>query len=130
MLDPILANHLVLNGVIHCLPFLVQWMHDPDSLISVTDTQLKSAGIKSEQDRYNVLKALELYKEERLCAIQKLADFNPPSEPSAPVEEASALPEMPTSSEVVGDDTTLPKGIIETECVICMEEAVGLFYFI
>lgn len=45
VLDPILANHLVLNGVVHCLPFLVQWMHDPDSLLSVTDSQLKGVRI-------------------------------------------------------------------------------------
>lgn len=124
VLDPVLANHLVLNGVVHCLPFLAQWMHDPDALINVTHAQLKAAGIRSDQDSYNVLRALELYAEERECAIQKLSCFNPPNLPSAPIEEASALPEPSTSSvAVLETDENIPKGIIETECVICMEAA-------
>ncbi|XP_052122220.1 E3 ubiquitin-protein ligase LRSAM1 isoform X3 [Frankliniella occidentalis] len=124
VLDPLLANHLVLNGVVHCLPFLAQWMHDPDALINVTHAQLKAAGIRSDQDSYNVLRALELYAEERECAIQKLSCFNPPNLPSAPIEEASALPEPSTSSvAVLETDENIPKGIIETECVICMEAA-------
>ncbi|XP_034255131.1 E3 ubiquitin-protein ligase LRSAM1-like isoform X2 [Thrips palmi] len=124
VLDPILANHLVLNGVVHCLPFLVQWMHDPDSLLSVTDSQLKVAGIRSEEDRQKVLRALKLYVEERECAILKLSDFHPSNLPSAPVEEASAMPQAPSTSGVLEEaDFNVPKSIIETECVICMESA-------
>ncbi|KAK3932095.1 E3 ubiquitin-protein ligase LRSAM1 [Frankliniella fusca] len=131
VLDPLLANHLVLNGAVHCLPFLAQWMHDSDSLVNVTDAQLKAAGIRSEQDRCSVLRALKLFAEERECAIHKLSDFNSPNLPTAPVEEASALPEPSTSSEAVSETAdNIPKGIIETECVICMETAVSILVWI
>jgi hypothetical protein len=40
-LDPLLANHLVLAGVIHCLPFLAKWVQSPQALQDVTDTVLK-----------------------------------------------------------------------------------------
>ncbi|KAJ1525284.1 hypothetical protein ONE63_010107 [Megalurothrips usitatus] len=122
VLDPLLANHLVLNGAVHCLPFLAQWIYDPDALLHVSDSQLKEAGIRSEDDRKNVLRALELYAEERECAMRKMADFNEPSRPSAPVEEAVALPVIPSSSATgLESDSNMTRGSIETECVICME---------
>jgi hypothetical protein len=40
-LDPLLANHLVLAGAIHCLPFLAKWVQSPQALQDVTDTMLK-----------------------------------------------------------------------------------------
>jgi hypothetical protein len=40
-LDPLLAHHLVLAGVIHCLPFLARWVNSTQALENVTDTMLK-----------------------------------------------------------------------------------------
>ena len=71
------------------------------------------------------MRALELYAEERECATKKLSEFTSPCQPSVPVEEASALPEP--SSSVIDHETEIngAQGIIETECVICMEAAVS-----
>lgn len=66
--------------------------------------------------------------EERECALLKLSDFHPSNPPSAPVEEASALPQPASSSGVEEEaDFNVPKSIIETECVICMESAVSTY---
>lgn len=71
------------------------------------------------------MRALKLYAEERDCATKKLSDFSLPCQLSPPVEEASALPEPSSSAVELETDINIPQGIIETECVICMETAVS-----
>jgi hypothetical protein len=48
-LDPLLAHHLVLAGVIHCLPFLAKWVNSTQALENVTDTMLKEVSIRYER---------------------------------------------------------------------------------
>jgi hypothetical protein len=44
MLDPLLAHHLILSGVIHCLPFLARWVHSTQALEGVTESMLQQVG--------------------------------------------------------------------------------------
>jgi len=43
-LDPLLAHHLVVAGVIHCLPFLAGWVQSTRALEGVTDSTLQQVG--------------------------------------------------------------------------------------
>nr|CAD7258348.1 unnamed protein product [Timema shepardi] len=42
-LDPMLAQHLVVHGAIHCLPFLAQWAYSTQDLHQLNDHKLREA---------------------------------------------------------------------------------------
>nr|CAD7193539.1 unnamed protein product [Timema douglasi] len=42
-LDPMLAQHLVVHGAIHCLPFLAQWVYSAQDLHQLNDHKLREA---------------------------------------------------------------------------------------
>lgn len=72
------------------------------------------SGIKSTEDRQNVLKAINLY-------LQGKDDAD---EPSAP--PLSDFPSAPELSEV--ENLNLSFDLLNNECVICMDEEVSILY--
>ncbi|CAH1994126.1 unnamed protein product [Acanthoscelides obtectus] len=103
-IDPSLAHALLVNGVIHCLPFLAKLTQSQYDLSEVTDHDLFEAGLNSGNDRRRILDAFQMYKKEK-----HLSDNS--NIPSAPplLDEASAPP-----AEEISAITTV-------ECVICLD---------
>nr|CAH7727914.1 unnamed protein product [Callosobruchus chinensis] len=103
-IDPSLAQALLVNGVIHCLPFLAKLTQSQYNLTEVTDCDLFEAGLNSGNDRRRILDAFHMYGKEKQLDEQS----NIPSAPSL-LDEASAPP-----PEEISTFTTV-------ECVICLD---------
>lgn len=98
--------------MVHCLPFLSKiWHSKGKDLSSVTDDDLRSAGISLTTDRSNIL-----------LSIQQFLDNESSVVASAPIvrsESASGDDQLPTNRK---DETNE----FLAECVICMENSVRL----
>ncbi|VEN42043.1 unnamed protein product [Callosobruchus maculatus] len=103
-IDPSLAQALLVNGVIHCLPFLAKLTQSQYNLTEVTDSNLSDAGLNSGNDRRRILDAFHMYGKEKQLNKQS----NIPSAPPL-LDEASAPP-----PEEINTFTTV-------ECVICLD---------
>lgn len=115
-LDPVFANYLLQEGVIHCLPFLAKYLFSGESLLNITHDNLKESGVSLTSDRESILKALKLYVNEKSqnCNV---ADLNSKSEnPSAPPLETKQ-----NCSGILNVDEKESTNV-EGECVICMDE--------
>lgn len=114
-LDPLFANYLLQEGVIHCLPFLVKFLFTDESLLNVTLDRLKENGVSLSSDREGIIRAIEYYASDKSkninCGISQTISL----EPSAPVQD---LAEEKTCTGVV---STTEEGSTESECVICMD---------
>lgn len=115
-LDPVFANYLLQEGVIHCLPFLAKYLFSGESLLNITHENLKESGVSLTSDRESILKALKLYVNEKSQNCND-ADLNSKSEnPSAP-----PLDTKQNCSGVLNVDEKESTNV-EGECVICMDE--------
>ncbi|XP_066147793.1 E3 ubiquitin-protein ligase LRSAM1-like isoform X2 [Euwallacea fornicatus] len=103
-MDPRLAETLLSNGVLHCLPFLAKLMQSQSNPESITELDLIEAGIRIPFDRQKILDSLHTYSKERISYDHI------PSAPEAEENEASAPPPP--------DDV---KAITTVECVICLD---------
>uniref|UniRef100_A0AAR5Q0B5 RING-type domain-containing protein n=1 Tax=Dendroctonus ponderosae TaxID=77166 RepID=A0AAR5Q0B5_DENPD len=103
-IDPKLAEMLLANGVLHCLPFLAKLTQCQSNTKSITEQHLLEAGVKIPADRLKILDALQLYSKEHISCEHA---------PSAPVlqDEASAPPNPPADI----------KAIVTLECVVCLD---------
>ncbi|XP_028164278.1 E3 ubiquitin-protein ligase LRSAM1-like [Ostrinia furnacalis] len=119
-LDPVLANYLLQEGVIHCLPFLVKFLFSEGSLLDIDDEKLKETGISLLVDREGILRAINEYvqaKNQNTNKYEKMNDVPDAPTPSAPLEPS--VTEQNCSGVVTAgdsDDTTY-----ESECVVCMD---------
>lgn len=116
-IDPMLGYNFMVNGVVHCIPFLSRiWRSDKCNIIDITDADLIDAGIKSASDRENILQSIrDFLKLDQPQPKQAISTAPTP----APQATAPQI-EQSTSN---GHDTTTE---MESECVICMEESVSL----
>ncbi|KAK7864090.1 hypothetical protein R5R35_002734 [Gryllus longicercus] len=106
-LDPLLAQHLLREGVVHCLPLLTQWVLNPSMLEQLSHEKLIQAGISSCETRESILKAVHFYLEEHQQRVGKLS------------EEASKQ-EQPTAP--AQSDVELVSNFGGAECVVCMDK--------
>ncbi|XP_049826886.1 E3 ubiquitin-protein ligase LRSAM1-like isoform X1 [Schistocerca gregaria] len=106
-LDPALGHHLVMAGVVHCLPFLSEWVHDTKRLEELTDYDLIQAGIKSSEDRAAIKKATMEYLQEK---TSNTSSVEPQDVPSAP-----SLPETETHN-------------MDAECVVCLDRQSDIVF--
>lgn len=115
-IDPALGYNFLVNGVVHCLPFLSKiWQSKGKDLDSVTDDDLLSAGISKEIDRSNILLSIRQFLDNERPVV--------PTAPSTPSAGASTDDEQqPTSAK----DENTSKGELLAECVICMENSVSI----
>lgn len=110
-IDPVLGYHFLCNGVIHCLPFLQKLFQNMKLLIEdILDEDLREAGIKSENDRVNILKSIKEYVNSRI------------EKPSA-----SALEQVEKAEEATEIEESTMSSSLLSECVVCMEENVSVF---
>lgn len=123
-IDPALGYQFLLNGVVHCLPYLSKlWQKDGFDPVLITDSDLERVGVKSQRDRANILRSIELYlttdkMKESIVEENKVSVDTTVYMPSAPNAKFSDSKE---SKE--GD---IGKGEALAECVVCMEESVSL----
>ncbi|KAI5642541.1 leucine rich repeat domain-containing protein [Phthorimaea operculella] len=116
-LDPVFANYLLQEGVIHCLPFLVKFFFSNESLLNITPEKLKENGVSLSSDREGIIRAIDAY----YIGMKKL-DGNvddlqsTAKEPTAPLEKSQ---EEPVCTGVVS--TKEGESVVESECVICMD---------
>ncbi|CAG9763432.1 unnamed protein product [Ceutorhynchus assimilis] len=99
-IDPKLAEILLANGVLHCLPFLAKLTQCQSNAKSITEQHLIEAGIRIPLDRQKILDSLRIYSKEHISTT-----------PSAPVLENEAS--APQPEEI--------KAINSIECVICLD---------
>lgn len=106
-IDPLLGYNFLVNGVVHCIPFLSRlWQNDKCNIDEITDDDLIEAGIKSQSDREKILQSIrDFLKTEQSQTKEAISN-----EPAAPQQTVASAEEAATE--------------IESECVICMEESV------
>lgn len=103
-IDPMLGYNLLVNGVIHCLPFLSEICNLKKTEMSgITDMDLDNAGVKNASDREAIMRSIQNYLDHTM-------------------EEAASAPKLQNSndskeSEIGTEDTLM-------ECVICMDKPV------
>jgi E3 ubiquitin-protein ligase LRSAM1 len=111
-IDPALGYNFLVNGVVHCLPFLSKiWHIKGKDLSSVTDEDLYSAGIIKATDRSNILLSIEQFLDNDRPAIVSAASKQ---------DSVSDDDERPTNTM---DET----GELLAVCVNCMENSVSCF---
>ncbi|CAH2100029.1 unnamed protein product [Euphydryas editha] len=115
-LDPVFANYLLQEGVIHCLPFLTKYLFSGESLLNVTHENLKESGVSLSSDRESILRALKLYVNEKTQSYNDADSNSKPACPSAP-----SLENKQNCSGVLNVDEKESTNV-EGECVICMDE--------
>lgn len=115
VLDPVLANYLLQEGVIYCLPFLFQFLFSDESLLHVTPAKLKQNGVSLAVDRDGIIRAIQLYIAAKSENHNCLSDTT--VTPSAP------LPSEISENSLTGvvDSSTAEGQSVESECVICMD---------
>ncbi|KAJ8927929.1 hypothetical protein NQ314_019559 [Rhamnusium bicolor] len=111
-IDPALAQTLLINGVIHCLPFLAKLTQHQYDTRNITEADLVEAGVFNRIDRSHILDAFQMYEKEKLLSSDNCTASAPP----LPVEEASA--------PVLQNLTT----INTSECVICLENECQIVF--
>lgn len=114
-LDPVLANYLLQEGVIHCLPFLVKFLFSGESLMAITSEKLKDNGVSLTSDRDAILRTIQLY----VGAKSENHNYEDPTvtEPSAPVKEL--VDEQKLTGVVSSNESEV--SVLESECVVCMD---------
>lgn len=118
--DPELGYNFLVNGVVHCLPFLSRlWHVDSLALQEIGDEELKEAGIRSESDRRGILKSIAQFLEKRNGG--GTATTTDDKEAGATVEAvAQGVEGAPdTDGRRVDQEEQL------AECVICMDKRVS-----
>lgn len=114
-IDPALGYNFLVNGVVHCLPFLSKiWHIKGKDLGSVTDEDLYSAGISKAADRSNIL-----------LSIQQFLDSDSPAAASVPTKQSDSVSDDGQLSKNTKDETSE----FLAECVICMENSVSFILF-
>lgn len=128
-IDPMLGYNFLLNGVVHCIPFLSRlWQSDKCNNMDITDTDLIEAGIKSAADREKILQSInDFLKLEKPSQVKEAIPTTAPEQaqkhtdtpPSAPLHTEQ---QQPNSNE---SQTETASSEMDSECVICMEESVS-----
>lgn len=119
-LDPVFANYLLQEGVIHCLPFLVKFLFSDESLMAITPEKLRSNGVSLTSDREGIMRAIQCYvggKSEN--HNYELATYVEPSVPYKETVDVEIVDEQHCTGVVSTNETEI--AIMESECVVCMD---------
>lgn len=128
-IDPLLGYNFLVNGVIHCLPFLQKLLLNYDVFLEkISDEDLKEAGIRDDRERRLILQSIEEYIKESYVA--GCSGDREPSAPPVEAEEAVDVNNLPTTSKAkVREYSTESDAMANaSECVICMEEYVRVIF--
>lgn len=113
-IDPMLGYNFLINGVVHCIPFLSKlWQSNKCHIANITDKDLTEAGIKCQWDRQQILKSISDFEGENKSeeGVPLLDLDHHTREPTAPGVEHKMNVDEPLTDLV-------------SECVICMEDMV------
>lgn len=133
-IDPVLGYNLLLNGVIHVVPFLLKvWNKKDFSLETVKDEDLLNAGVRRVEDRRGVLKAIHDYLDGRdaTCQSEKVKQIDDDHVEPAKKEEALPGPSKPSAPQDSPSRTTSASNddaINSSECVVCMDEPTKVIF--
>lgn len=131
--DPELGFNLLINGVVHCLPFLTRlWQDETRALEDIGDEDLRSAGVRNEGDRCRILKSIRDFvavrgvekknKSEETKAVEKEA-VQQQLEVAQGGEGGRAV-EVVDKEKTDEDKASLAEEQL-AECVICMDKKVS-----
>lgn len=111
-IDPLLGYYFLVNGVVHCIPFLSKlWQSNTCNIADLTDADFEEAGIKIAIDRENILLSIREFLEQQNKA-KKAAEV--------PVELAEEV--VPTAPEYASTSRPQSPSVdLVSECVICMD---------
>ncbi|XP_035906534.1 E3 ubiquitin-protein ligase LRSAM1-like isoform X1 [Anopheles stephensi] len=91
-IDPVLGYQFLVNGVVHCLPFLSKiWQNKGKELCNVTDQDLVTAGVQRSTDRQGILQSIANYYDYLNCRIDYPEGESvtvTPMAATAPIDEA------------------------------------------
>jgi E3 ubiquitin-protein ligase LRSAM1 len=123
-IDSALGYQILVNGVIHTLPFFSKlWLTHQSDLENLTDADLLVAGIKNQRDRVGVLRSIETYLREKSDSNDRIASA--PSIPSPTTTNQSNF-ESASAPSTSGETNYLSNKInTYYECVICMDNEVS-----
>ncbi|XP_031622109.1 E3 ubiquitin-protein ligase LRSAM1-like [Contarinia nasturtii] len=117
-IDPLLGYNFLVNGVVHCIPFLSRlWQSDKCNIYDITENDLIEAGIKNACDREKILQSIRDFL--KLESPIQTTEAIPQQQTIATDEQSAANDEQST-----GQSTTE----MESECVICMEESCKIIF--
>uniref|UniRef100_A0A182NLW7 E3 ubiquitin-protein ligase LRSAM1 n=1 Tax=Anopheles dirus TaxID=7168 RepID=A0A182NLW7_9DIPT len=69
-IDPVLGYQFLVNGVVHCLPFLSKiWQKKDKELCNVAEQDLIAAGVQNPADRQGILQSIANYYDYLNCKI-------------------------------------------------------------
>uniref|UniRef100_A0A182HPD8 Uncharacterized protein n=1 Tax=Anopheles arabiensis TaxID=7173 RepID=A0A182HPD8_ANOAR len=69
-IDPVLGYQFLVNGVVHCLPFLSKlWQNKDKELCNIADQDLLNAGVQNPADRQGILQSIANYYDYLNCKI-------------------------------------------------------------
>lgn len=131
-IDPLLGYNFLVNGVIHCLPFLQKLLLNSDIFLEkISEEDLKEAGIRDDRERRLILQSIEEYIRDSYvagCKVEREASAPPLAEEAT--EESVGAADLPSTSKAkVREYSTESDAMANaSECVICMEEYVRVIF--
>ncbi|XP_058065237.1 E3 ubiquitin-protein ligase LRSAM1-like [Anopheles bellator] len=146
-IDPVLGYQFLVNGVVHCLPFLSKiWQNKDKELCQVCDADLIAAGVQNPTDRRGILQSIASYYDYLNGRIDYPEGESVAGTPmaTAPVdmesdddrapstsrsEREAVTPSVPDTPPMVGEGGAIsPVTAQFAECVICMEQMVQVIF--
>lgn len=117
-IDPLLGYHFLVNGVVHCIPFLSKlWQSNTHNIADLTESDFIEAGIANATDREKILLSIREF----------IAEQNKPTKSvEAPVELAEEV--APTAPESMPSPSHSSSVDLISECVICMEHPSKIIF--
>lgn len=136
-IDPKLGLNFLLNGVVHCLPFLPKLFKEYE-LTDITDGHLRLAGVNKTDDRNGILKAINSFLTQQQETINNKIVQIEPSTPHTTTTTNSNINNNNNNDSIVTEEDQRNNDVVNvkteeikdnddntprplTECVICME---------
>lgn len=129
-IDPMLGYNFLLNGVVHCIPFLSRlWQSDKCNIMDITDNDLIEAGIKNATDRERILQSInDFLKLEKSPQVKEAIPTAQAHENAHAQKHTDTPPSAPHNIERPNSNDSQTEAVsseMDSECVICMEESVS-----
>lgn len=121
--DSELGFNFLVNGVVHCLPFLSRlWQDGSKDLREIGDEDLREAGIRKESDRNGILKSIAQFLEQQGGGGEKK------------LQQAETVRRPETVTEGEEDEDNKSRQVDQeeqlAECVICMDKRVQIIFLL
>ncbi|GAB0093840.1 E3 ubiquitin-protein ligase LRSAM1 [Sergentomyia squamirostris] len=124
--DPLLGYYFLLNGVVHCLPFLSKlWQNKQKTIDTITEEDLIEAGVKKEKDREGIIKSIRDFLE--FSRPDTADDLKKPSAPAETPDQESPG-KVPEAKSAGGSDNGSEFQEVIAECVVCMDAKIGIIF--